>query len=127
MNFQILLKVYRNLFMEFRCLFVCLFAFSRASPAAYGGSQARSLIRAVAAGPRHSHSNAGFEVCLQATPQLKATPDPQPTEQGQVLNPQHHGSWSDSLTTAPQRELLEFLVFNRGEKSSHCQSYLSYL
>ena len=28
----------------------CLFAFSRASPTAYGGSQARGLIRAVAAG-----------------------------------------------------------------------------
>ena len=30
--------------------FFCLFAFSRATPAAFGGSQARDLIRAVAAG-----------------------------------------------------------------------------
>ena len=56
--------------------FFCLFAFSRASPAAYGGSQARGLIRAVAASLCHSHSNAGSEPRLQPTPQLTATPDP---------------------------------------------------
>ena len=32
----------------------CLFAISRAAPAAYGGSQARGLIGAVAAGLHHS-------------------------------------------------------------------------
>ena len=38
----------------FVCLFVCFcfFAFSRATPAAYGGSQAQGLIRAVAASLR---------------------------------------------------------------------------
>ena len=35
------------------------FVFSRATPVAYGGSQARGLKGAVAAGLRHSHSNAG--------------------------------------------------------------------
>ena len=40
------------------CLFVCLF---RAAPVAYGGSQARGLIGAVAAGLRQSHSNARSE------------------------------------------------------------------
>ena len=45
-----------------------------------------------------------------------AMPDPQPTEQGQGLNPQPHGSQSDSLTTEPRRELLED-VFESGEKS----------
>ena len=39
-----------------------------------------------------NHSNAGSEPCLQPTPQLTATPDRQPTEQGQGLNPQPHGS-----------------------------------
>ena len=44
------------------CLpFFCLFAFSRATPVAYGGSRARSLIGAVAAGLLHSHSNARSE------------------------------------------------------------------
>ena len=57
-------------------LLFCLFAFSRAAPAAYGGSQARGLIRAAATGLCQSHSNAGSEPHLQPTPQLTATPDP---------------------------------------------------
>ena len=60
-----------------------LFAFSRAAPAAYGGSQDRGRIRAAAADLRHSHSNSGPEPCLRPTPQLTAMPDPQPTERGQ--------------------------------------------
>ena len=76
--------------MGFFCLFVlCLF---RATHAAYGGFQARGLIGAVATGLRQSHSNAGSEPRLQPTPQLMAMPDPRPTEQGQGLNPQPHGS-----------------------------------
>ena len=43
-------------------------SFSRAAFAAYGGSQARGLIGAVAASLRQSHSNAGSEPCLQPTP-----------------------------------------------------------
>ena len=47
-------------------LFVCfcLFAFPRATPMACGGSQASSLIGAMAAGLRHSHSNVESEPCL---------------------------------------------------------------
>ena len=41
------------------------FVFSRATPAAYGGSLARGLIGAVAAGLRQSHSNAGSEPCWE--------------------------------------------------------------
>ena len=55
--------------------FFCLFAISWATPAAYGGSQARGRIRAVASGLRQSHSNSGSEPRLQPTPQLTATPD----------------------------------------------------
>ena len=40
------------------------FAFSRATPEAYGGSQARGLIGAIAAGLRHSHSNTRSEPYL---------------------------------------------------------------
>ena len=40
---------------------MCVFAFSKAAPLAYGGSQARGRIGAVAAGLRQSHSNAGSE------------------------------------------------------------------
>ena len=61
----------------FFCLFVfCLFAFSRATAKAYGGSQARGLIRAVAAGLCHSHSNARSDLRLRPTPQLMAMLDP---------------------------------------------------
>ena len=58
------------------CFCFCLFAFSRAAPAAYGGSQARGPMGTVVACLRHSHSNAGPEPCLGPTPQLTATPDP---------------------------------------------------
>ena len=50
-------------------------AISWAAPAAYGGSQARGRIEAVASGLRQSHSNVGSEPRLQPTPQLTATPD----------------------------------------------------
>ena len=59
-------------------LYFCLFAFSRAAPAAYGGSQARGLIRAVAAGLHQSHSNVGVgsEPHLRPTPPLMAVLTP---------------------------------------------------
>ena len=64
--------------------FFLSFLLFRAAPAAYGGYQARGRIGATAAGRHHSHSNAESEpLCLQPTPQLTATPDPRPTEQGQ--------------------------------------------
>ena len=47
---------------------------------AYGGSHARGLIGAVAAGLHQSHSNAGSELCLQPTPQLNSW-------QRRILNP----------------------------------------
>ena len=62
---------------------LCLFAISWATPAAYGSSQARGLIGAVATGLRQSHSNAGSKPRLQPMPQLTATLDPYPTERGQ--------------------------------------------
>ena len=52
-----------------------LFAFSRTAPTV-GGSQARGLIGAVAAGLCQSHSKARSEPSLQPTPQLTAMPDP---------------------------------------------------
>ena len=68
------------LFLFFVCLFVCLFfvflPFLELLPEAYGGSQARGPIGAVAASLRQSHNNTGSELCLQPTPQLTATPDP---------------------------------------------------
>ena len=67
-------------------------SFPRATPTAYGGSHARGLIEATAAGLHHSHSNTRSEPHLPPTPQLMATLDPQPTERGQGSNPPLHSS-----------------------------------
>ena len=72
-------------------LFIYLFIYFRAAHVAYGSSQARSWIRAAAAGLHHSHSNARTEPPLQPTPQLMTMPDSQPIEQGLGLNPHPHG------------------------------------
>ena len=50
--------------------------FSRAAIMAYGGSQARGLIRAVVSSLHQSHSNMGSKPRLQTTPQLTAMLDP---------------------------------------------------
>ena len=63
-----------TLFLSF--FFFSFLPFSRAAPTAYGGSQARGRIGAVASGLRQSHNNAGSKPRLQPTPQLMATPDP---------------------------------------------------
>ena len=62
-------------FLSFLSFVVVVVAISWAAPAAYGGSQARGLIGAVATGLRQSHSNAGSKPRLQPTPQLTATLD----------------------------------------------------
>uniref|UniRef100_A0A8D2BZS2 EF-hand domain-containing protein n=1 Tax=Sus scrofa TaxID=9823 RepID=A0A8D2BZS2_PIG len=59
--------------------FFFVFCLFRAAPVTHGGSQAKGQIGAVAASLRHSHSNSESELCLRPTPQLTATPDPQPT------------------------------------------------
>ena len=57
------------------CIIFFFFGLYRAAPVTYGGSQARGLIRAAAAGLHHSHSNAESELSLQPTPELMAVPD----------------------------------------------------
>jgi len=64
------------LFLFFFFFFFFLFAISWAAPSAYGGSQARGHIGAVATSLRQSHSSVGSKLRLQPTPQLTATPDP---------------------------------------------------
>ena len=59
--------------------FFGLFAFSSATLAAYGGSQTRVLIGAIATGLHQSHSNAGSQPRLQPTPHS--------SRQRQILNP----------------------------------------
>ena len=69
--------------MIYLFIYFCLFISSRATPAAYGGSQARSLIRAVAASLRQSHSNDGSKLHLRPTPHS--------SRQRWILNP-----WSEA-------------------------------
>ena len=59
-----------------RFFFLIFLPFLGPLPAAYGGSEARGRIGAIAAGLGQSHSNMGSESCLQPTPQLTAIPDP---------------------------------------------------
>ena len=80
---------YCRIFFFFFFFSFCLL---RATPVAYGSSQARGGIGAVAASLHHSHSNAGSKPHLRSAPQLMAMPDPLPTEQGQGSNLQPHGS-----------------------------------
>ena len=68
-NFPLILYIYFFIFIFYFLLY-------RAASTAYGGSQARGLIGAIAASLRHSHSNARSQPRLQPTPQLKAMPDP---------------------------------------------------
>ena len=61
-------------FISFFFLFFC--GLFRAAPAAYGGSQGRGPIGAVATGLSQSHSNTGSKPHLRPTPQFRAMPDP---------------------------------------------------
>ena len=54
-----------RVFVFFVCLFFVFLLFLWAAPTAYGGSQARGRIGAVATSLRQSHSNAGSEPRLQ--------------------------------------------------------------
>ena len=73
-------------FIYFFCLF---FFFFRVISVAYGSSQDRGWIGAVAASLHHS--NAGSEPSLGPIPQITTTPDPQPMEQVHGLNLRPHG------------------------------------
>ena len=57
-------------------IIVIIIMLLKATPTAYGSSQARGWIGATAASLRHSHSNAGSERHLWPTLQLIAMPDP---------------------------------------------------
>ena len=59
---------------------MAIYIFLRAAPMAYGSSQARGLIGAIAA----AYTTATQDLSV-------ARPDPQPTEQGQALNACPHG------------------------------------
>jgi len=66
-----------------------IYFFLRAIPSAYGSFQARDLIR-TAVSAYTTATAMEIKPHLQPIPELIATPDPYPTEQGQGLNPRPH-------------------------------------
>ena len=80
-----------DLIVFLRILFFCFFGFFfclfRAIPVAYGSSQVRGQIEAVATSLCHSHSNTGSQLHLQPTPQLKEKLDATEQAQGSNLCP----------------------------------------
>ena len=74
-----------------RKFFFLTFCFLGPYPRHIESSQARSRIRAAAAGLYHSHNNVGSKLHLWPVYQLTAVPDPWPTEWGQGSNPHPHG------------------------------------
>ena len=69
-------NILKCIFLSFFLVVVVVVAIFWAAPVAYGGSQARGQIGAVATGLRQSNSNAGSEPRLQPTPQLTAMLEP---------------------------------------------------
>ena len=57
---SMVVSTYEFVLLGFFFVFFCLFSLFRAAPAAYGSSQTRGLIRAVAAGLPTAHGNARF-------------------------------------------------------------------
>ena len=69
-----------NLENSFYFFLIIMFCLLRVTPAAYGSSQARGPIGAVAASLCHSQGNLGSELSLRPTLQLMAVPDPEPID-----------------------------------------------
>ena len=105
---------------RFQChLFFGLFCLFRATPVAYGGSQARGRIGAIAGGLHYSHSNAGSKPFLGPVPQLTAMPDPLPTERGQRSNPATSWFLVRFVSTAPQWNSPSAIFYKNRNKTKH--------
>ena len=105
--------------------FFFLFLLFRAAPEAYGSSQARGRIRAVAASLHHSHSNVEPRAAsMTYTAACHNTGSLTYQAPGQGLNPHPHGSQSGSLTAEPQRELLllQFEMRTSTDQATLCPS-----
>ena len=85
-------------------LFFFFFFLFRATPAAYGGSQARGPIRAVAAGLYHSHSNVGSESATYTTAQGNAGSLTHWVRPG--IKPETSWFLVRFVSSVPQKELL---------------------
>ena len=87
--------------------FFVFLPFSRATPAAYGGSQAKGLIgRSCSLRPTPEPQQLGIRAMSATYTTAHGNAGSLTTEQGQGSNLRPHSSYSDSLTTEPRRELL---------------------
>ena len=100
-----------------------LFFLFRAAPTPYGSYQARGWIGATAADLHHSHSNMGSEPHLQPTPQVTATPDPQPTEWGHRSNPHPHGYWLESFPLCHNGNSIEQFFLPLCDSVTFCLAF----
>jgi len=88
--------------------FYFTFCLIRATPSAYGGSQARGWIGAAAASLYHSHSNTRFEPRLWPTPQLMPLPNVNPLSKARdgscifMDTSQIHFHWATTWTPQMQ-------------------------
>ena len=92
------------------CFLFCFVSLFRAEATAYGGSQARGRIGAVASDLCHSHSKTGSEPGMQPTSEFTATSDPEPFERSQGSNLCSYGCQSGSLTAEPRCECLNIIL-----------------
>ena len=96
-------------------LFICLFCLLRATPMAYGESQARGPIGAVDTGLYRSYSNARSKPCLRPIPQLRATPDLQPQNKARI-KPQTSWFLVGFVFAEPRRELPSCVILRSFQK-----------
>ena len=90
------------LFLFYVFIYFLLF---RATPGAYGSSQARRQMGIAAAVLHHRHSNARSKPRLRPAPQIMAMLDPQAPERGQGSNPHPHvGGF---VSPKPRQEFLQ--------------------
>ena len=82
----------------------------RATPVAYGSSQATGLIRAAATGLPNCHSNARSEPCLKPTPKLTAMPIPSPLNEARGFNPHPYGYQSESFLLSHNRNFSPWKI-----------------
>ena len=99
------------LFLRGQCSGFFFVLFSRAAPSAYGGSQARGRIRAVATSLHQSQSPARSEPRVCPTPQFMATRVPSPTERGQGWKTGSSWRLVGFVSAEPRGDLLRVQLF----------------
>ena len=96
-----------------RYWFTCIFSFFAFQGHTYGiwKIPGQGMNRSYSCWPVPQPQQHGIQATSSITPQLMATLDPLPTQQGQGLNPRPHESQLGQLTTEPRKELPPCIFF----------------